>query len=1487
MDVRKLKQRKVKYGFVLAVLFTVTFTLIAIAKTTKIKADESHKIGQTQLEEPSKQDKLSRASLYAGTEKLIDTADFIETPAGDKTAVLENPVNHSKLGFVKVAFPEDYVPWSGKALDNVSWVIKDPDGVSMTDPKKVPLDIPYINNKKLYSGKVPSSSIYWNSLNKQDSTPLDIKFYKHKNKNILKSIIKDTQNKLIYVYVLRLELNLNFSVNLYMINDDPLSKDNKTAKSASMLHYVDANYYSKGLVEYDFSESDYNQLINLSPMGEKKKITIRIKNTLGQWLSDNRRFNLFDSREEIGGVFAADLNIFGEDFKQPGIEDVVFPPNLVQLMIQPVYQLGVPPKKIKYQEALKSGFEIFVGEEIDYLDLNMSPDELQVYDSFKEATIASINYNVDKFTATSKSGKLYILDYEENEHLIDEYVVNDMKPVEKSFALPREMLPEDLEVGTYNLGIVTNDNNFLSSQEKVIQVHVNQLKAAPQLGIIQQGKPFNIPASDLVKVTGLIAGHNATIEYVGESTIDTSVADKIHYLSVRVRDEQVSPVEEKTVRVPVLVYKELPPLINATYLHVEDIEIKESELNVETNDINSWILEKSSALGWYSTERERFLIDGVELSVSRTSLTPTSKAGNYTATITAAFPNGEIKTQDITITILPEKIAYPQPTIEGTEDQKDGKIKAIISQPLPKQPTAEAYENLALSVNLGKYAEKNNTTKVMIGTTDWTSKVTVTTGSTPAPESAFTVKHSISSAVLKEMSESQTGEATLTIIIETPMKKNDETLMSTFNKTTQNFELPIRVRASNQDIPVHAMAKVKMQPPTATAVTGKKVVVGTSTKELKTEEYITNLSSMLSFDTVEIVGLEEKILTKTGADTLAVLVKSTLTEVTNTISIPIQVVAAKVPYTAPTIKAKEPIVGEETFELSSKIEMGLPKQAETAYYQALNLEINLGKFAKEEYQTTVKIGEAEWTDKIPQTMQRNATGELLLTYQLNQAMVQKMSESQAEEAVLIIEVTAPLSTDDQEIMDFFIYESVSGKTINKFELPIAVKEAFVDPKGSTAKAIVYPPMPEVTVKQPVRELLQGTTKATLKVEDFVSAKSRFSFEHLTTEIIPYPPVLDQLGDQFLQIAIGTDLTLQGDIYDVPIKVIPNKIKIPAPTIEGLTDTKDGLVKALIKQPLPKQALDRYYEDLDLTVTLGQYTEEKVEAKVMIGITDWTKEVPMKAAVTKEGYVVTYTLSAALVKQLSESQANAELSIHLETPMKKTDKEVVAKRFNQATGQFDFPVAVKASNQRTEANDTACVAMVLDGKPLSGKILEVGTEASTLVGDEYVSDLTSMLTFDTVSIVGIEKKLFETAGEDRLDVRIKSNETGVTKLISVPVTITASPIAYIHLSENIELKNEGEGVKGEGEVSYTGNNKNAVIYVKANPTFKMENVSKTDQVDVPLYKENGDPVGDNQLLAVLNNTRASNKFFVRTLQKKFNVVDIYNGTFLVDFEIAAQ
>lgn len=1470
MDVRKLKKINLKYWFILPLLVIVIFACMNVVKITAIKADESDTSKQNQ---PSKSS-LFAAGTYAGAESLLDLTDFVETPAGDKTAVLENPINHSKLGFVQVAFPEEYVPWTGKALDNISWLVKDPDGVTMTDIKKVPIDIPYIGGKRLYSSKVPSTLIQWNSLNKQDSVPLDVKFYKHKNKNILKAIVKDTQNKLTYVYVLRLELNLNFSINLYMINDDTVSK------KASLLHYVDAGYYTHGLGEYNFGNSTTNQVFYLSPYDDDKKITLRMRNTKNQWLSDVARFNLIDFDEK------GNENLFGDNFLTKGIEDAQFPPGMVQIMYNPIYQLGVPPKTLKYHEALKSGFEIFVGNEIDYLDLDVNPKKLQVYDSFKEA---SINYKVDKFTASSKSGKLYLLDHEENEHLVDEYIVNDMKPVSGNFVLSREMLPEKLQAGAYNIGVVTHDNNYLSSQEEIIEVNVHQLKVSPQLKALEQNKPFNLSASDLVKITGLMPGHKATIEYIGNSTIDTGV-EGLHYLEVRVADKQVSPVEEKTVRVPILVYKELPPLINGNYLYVKNIEAKESELKTETNDINNWLLEKSSALGWYSTATEDFLIDGVELSVSKTNLTSTSKAGNYTATINANFPNGEHIAKDIVITLLPDKIAYPQPILEGIEDKTDGKIKAVIKQALPKQPTAEAYEALALSVNLGAYSETNYTTKVMIGAVDWTDKVTITKGSTPAPENAFTVKHSISAAMLKEMSESQPNDVTLTIMIEAPMKKTDASIINTFNSNTGNFELPIRVRASNQESPVHDIAKVNMQLPSADPVTGKKVLVGTSTKELKASDYISNLASMLSFDTVEIVRFEEKTFNTVGPDTLSVVIRSKETDVTNTINVSIQVIAAKIPYKPPVLTPKKQ-EDYKKFDLIGDAVIDLPKQAEDSYYQALDIKLNLGKYAEVKCDAVIKVGENIWPDQITPKLQRNAKGEVLATFQFTKELVKKMSESQTDETMLKVEFSAPLVRDNEEIMEYFIAndDTEIEELESYFEFPISVKESISNLIGNSAIVTVYPPLPEVTNKA-MQEILQGTVTSNLNIEGaerFVNIKPFFTFDTISSFIEPTPPVLNELGDQVIRIAIWSDMTLIGNVYQVPIKVIPKKIDYPKPVVEGGTDKKDGQIKASVKQSLPKQLLDRYYEDFEITVNLGKYAENIFKTKLMIGTTDWTNEVPTKAEMTIEGYQITYSMDAELLRKMSDSQNQAVLSIDVMSPMKKNTKTVITEHFNKETGNFDIPVLVKTTSQLKDINATAHVSMMIDAKPIDGKTLEVGTDTSTLKATDYVNELTSLLDFDQVRIIGIEKKIFEVAGEDTLDVKIQSSETGVTKLISVPVTIVASPLGYITLSEKIDLKNVEDSVVGTGKVSYTGSNKNAVIYVKTAPTFKLENKSQTDKVDVPLYKENGDPIGTNKLLTVLNHTTPSSKFFARTLQKKFNAVDIYNGTFLVDFEVIGQ
>ncbi|NBA56625.1 hypothetical protein [Enterococcus hirae] len=243
---------------------------------------------------------------------------------------------------------------------------------------------------------------------------------------------------------------------------------------------------------------------------------------------------------------------------------------------------------------------------------------------------------------------------------------------------------------------------------------------------------------------------------------------------------------------------------------------------------------------------------------------------------------------------LPFKQDLPAPSIIGQTNKKTMNLQATVNQYIPKQGFNDYYEDVSLTIDLGKYIDKDKIDK-----SNFTLKNELTeTVSIPLDSNAVDIvtlsngNTGIQLDLTKKQIQdwiSQYGNRPLNLQlgIDVPLNTNDEQIMDAYDKDTQQFQFPISV--DNVINHSDSTAHVAMQKPTGEGVT-QTSSMGLSTDDLNPADCVTNLHSVLGFDQVKVIGFKEKVeFNTTGVRKPIVLVESEKTGVQGEVVVTINV----------------------------------------------------------------------------------------------------------------------------------------------------------------------------------------------------------------------------------------------------------------------------------------------------------------------------------------------------------------------------------------------------------------------------------------------------------------------------------------------------------------------------------------------------------------------------------------------------------------------
>lgn len=538
-------------------------------------------------------------------------------PLGSAQGTITNPINKSQMGF----------PGRGLSGDTThdGFVIKDAQGAGYvhSNSNSRISDIPGVGSTPLYN----NGTAGWqraNGLGRSNFPQITSKYFLRKGNN-LKQILVDTTNQIMYVYNLGLARNLNFSIELDMYNLQSGARD------FSMLESVDTNYVSDNVPIYALGN---NSGFYMQPAAGRR-FTIRLKDSQGNWLSDYTKY-IAGSYTNTG--VGAGTNYFGNKFAGTGTESRNLPEGTpIATNVDTAYQLGAPWKSIPQDSALKTGYQVFAGNELPYMQMKATPETWNIYQDDSRTSFET-DYTLSRIPNATDYGTIHVT-YPNGQEGTQPFTSTANKTATGHISIPRAALPDVLNdvtgsIKTYTTGIVAINEapglmQGLPSVDYTVNIKVYNLSATPIAQSIRQNTAWTKTAASLVKDPVIIPGHTATYEFV-DGTPNTSKLG-LQYIKVRMTDRD-EPTQTKIIEVPLNVTAAVPPTTGLT-MAANDFTVRKSGLiNTTEDQIKQMILKNSKAIGW---DNATGLSDGITLSVTATTLTPISNSGTYTATIRA------------------------------------------------------------------------------------------------------------------------------------------------------------------------------------------------------------------------------------------------------------------------------------------------------------------------------------------------------------------------------------------------------------------------------------------------------------------------------------------------------------------------------------------------------------------------------------------------------------------------------------------------------------------------------------------------------------------------------------------------------------------------------------------------------------------------------------------------------------------------------------
>ena len=543
------------------------------------------------------------------------TNGWMNVPAGSAQGTITNPINGSKIGF----------PGRGivGATTEDGFMIRDQNGrgyVFSAGNGRV-ADVPGVGTGPLYGSWARD-----NGIGRAVRPQLTAKSFLRKG-NSLKQLLIDPANGIVYVYDLAIARNLNFSIELKMYNLQPGSRN------FSMLESVDTDYYSDGVPIYALGN---NSGFYMEPQAGTR-FTIRLKDNQGNWLSD---YTKYITGSYLGTGVSGGTNYFGANFSGVGTESLNLAQNtqITTVGTDTAYQLGAPWKDIKQDDALKTGYQVFAGNEIPYMKLKADPEEWNIYQDNSDSSFET-DYTLSSIPTATDFGTVYAT-YPNGEETKQSFIANASKEATGHLSIPRSTLPDVLNdvtasIKTYPTNMIAINEaegpmQGLPSDDYAVNINVYNLGATPIAQSIRKDTTWTKLPAALVKDPVFVPGNIPVYEFV-DGTPDTSEVG-VQMIKVRMTDSN-EPTQTKIIEVPLNVTAAAPPTTGLT-MAANDFTVKKSALTgLSESEINALILKESKAIGW---DNANGLSDGVTLTITAKTLTAESDAsGSYTATIRA------------------------------------------------------------------------------------------------------------------------------------------------------------------------------------------------------------------------------------------------------------------------------------------------------------------------------------------------------------------------------------------------------------------------------------------------------------------------------------------------------------------------------------------------------------------------------------------------------------------------------------------------------------------------------------------------------------------------------------------------------------------------------------------------------------------------------------------------------------------------------------
>ncbi|NBA56636.1 DUF1542 domain-containing protein, partial [Enterococcus hirae] len=241
----------------------------------------------------------------------------------------------------------------------------------------------------------------------------------------------------------------------------------------------------------------------------------------------------------------------------------------------------------------------------------------------------------------------------------------------------------------------------------------------------------------------------------------------------------------------------------------------------------------------------------------------------------------------------PNKLNLQNLKITGKTNAKTMNLQATVQQVIPRQYLSSYYEDVLLTIDLGKYIDKDtiDKSKLILTNKEVTNIISINSYKLDivALSNGNTgILLNLTAEQIQDLITHYNNQSLdLQFSIDVPLNTNDEQIMDAYDKDTQQFQFPISV--DNVINHSDSTAHVTMQKPTGEGVT-QTSSMGLSTDDLNPADCVTNLHSVLGFDKVKVIGFKEKVeFNTTGVRKPIVLVESEKTGVQGEVVVTINV----------------------------------------------------------------------------------------------------------------------------------------------------------------------------------------------------------------------------------------------------------------------------------------------------------------------------------------------------------------------------------------------------------------------------------------------------------------------------------------------------------------------------------------------------------------------------------------------------------------------